>query len=227
MRRPARTRPALAEQIRDTLADRIAAGKYPPGSRLVELHLAKEFGTSQAPVREALRMLEGLRLVESARHRGTHVRHVTDQDVRESNLVRAVLEEAAAWDAAEYYAHHPEAIDELRAATDRMAAAAEAEDLGEMQANNVVFHRAIVVASGNRILRETWESMALRPMGVFTYLRKGYHLGIGVAQHRWIIEALVAGDGPEAGRRLREHALHFARLHAAGAGDQGGSGSSA
>ena len=49
------TRHSVREQIRDALMARILDGSYAPGQRLVELQLAGEFESSQAPVREALR----------------------------------------------------------------------------------------------------------------------------------------------------------------------------
>ena len=51
-------RQTLSEQIKDHLAQQIASGALAPGDRLVELSIARDMGTSQAPVREALRDLE-------------------------------------------------------------------------------------------------------------------------------------------------------------------------
>src|SRR5438105_15193550 len=59
------TRTVLREQLKEQLLARILDGEYEPGERLVETQIAKEFGTSQAPVREALRDLEALRLVQT------------------------------------------------------------------------------------------------------------------------------------------------------------------
>jgi DNA-binding FadR family transcriptional regulator len=64
----------LREQVKALIADRIENGTYTAGERLVETRIAEELGTSQAPVREALRELELLRYVESAPFRGAWVR---------------------------------------------------------------------------------------------------------------------------------------------------------
>ena len=53
-------RNVLAEQVKDRLLQDILAGVYPPNSRIVETRVARDLGTSQAPVREALRGLEAL-----------------------------------------------------------------------------------------------------------------------------------------------------------------------
>ena len=58
------SRTVLADQVRDRLLEAILAGHYPPNSRIVETRVARELGTSQAPVREALRGLEALGRVE-------------------------------------------------------------------------------------------------------------------------------------------------------------------
>ena len=51
------SRTVLREQVKDVLLQRIASGELQPGERLVETRIAQELGTSQAPVREALRDL--------------------------------------------------------------------------------------------------------------------------------------------------------------------------
>lgn len=77
--------------------ERVVDGTYPPGTRLVELALAlaREFGVSQAPVREALRELAAIRLVYTALRKGTFVRAASQEDLAEVYLVRMALEETA------------------------------------------------------------------------------------------------------------------------------------
>ena len=70
------SRTVLREQVKDVLLQRIVSGELKPGERLVETRIAQELGTSQAPVREALRDLQLLRLVESEPFRGSRVRVV-------------------------------------------------------------------------------------------------------------------------------------------------------
>jgi DNA-binding GntR family transcriptional regulator len=89
------SRTVLREQVKDILLHRIVSGQLKPGERLVETRIASELGTSQAPVREALRDLELLRLVESEPFRGARVREFGDSELIEVYPVRAVLEELA------------------------------------------------------------------------------------------------------------------------------------
>src|SRR4051795_10777818 len=85
----------LREQVKDLLLERILDGTYAPGDRIVETRIAQELGTSQAPVREALRELESLRFVESEPFRGARVRAVSPEEMIEIYPVRAALEEVA------------------------------------------------------------------------------------------------------------------------------------
>ena len=85
----------IGARIRNVLLSRIVEGEYAPGARLVELQLAKEFGSSQAPVREALRELETAGLVTIKPRRGTFVNDYHARAQHEIYEVRGALEEAA------------------------------------------------------------------------------------------------------------------------------------
>src|SRR5262245_30814333 len=92
MGEPALKRICMRDRIRDALVARILDGTYPAGTQLKELSLAREFNVSQAPIREALRELEGSGLVTSERYRGTHVRGADLEEMRESYELRATIE---------------------------------------------------------------------------------------------------------------------------------------
>ena len=94
-------RPAMAinlplrQRLKEELLRRILGGHYDPGERLVELRIAEEFGTSQGPVREALRDLEATGLVTAIPRRGTYVSDAMGEGLREIYTVRGALEEQA------------------------------------------------------------------------------------------------------------------------------------
>ena len=71
---PILSRAVLADQVKDRLLEDILTGRLPPGSRIIETKIARQLGTSQAPVREALRGLEALGVVEITPFRGSCVR---------------------------------------------------------------------------------------------------------------------------------------------------------
>jgi DNA-binding GntR family transcriptional regulator len=205
------TRAVFREQIKDVLMQRIVDGYYEPGQRVVELRIAEEFGVSQAPVREALRELEILRLVESEPFRGARVRAIRAEEIAESYPVRAALEELAAKLAAERLAGAAAPLEtEIRA----MRAAALDGDLRAFVRHDVAFHRVFVDASANRTLVEVWESLHVDLRTRFTLIQRLGDLADVAESHVPIMEALDAGDAPRAGRLVREHIEGFGRWFA-------------
>ncbi|MFZ0501065.1 MAG: GntR family transcriptional regulator [Steroidobacteraceae bacterium] len=154
MSEPASKGKCTRRRIRDVLVARILDGTYPAGTRLKELTLAREFDVSQAPIREALRELEGSGLVASERYRGTRVRGADYRDLRESYELRLVMEERALELAAPFSA---ELIEDLAARVRAMASAAEATDTERYIDEALGFHRRLVEASGNRTFLTVWD----------------------------------------------------------------------
>lgn len=205
-------RAVLSEQIRETLIQRILEGKYQPGVRLVESQIAREFGVSQSPVREALRDLVAMRFVEVEPYKGARVRAVDPKEIAEVYPVRAVLEELAGQLAAPKLQG---SVGELEAIYDEMRAAAIAGEVNALTALDVKFHRRIVQAAGNRVLEETWDSLRIESRTQVTTVKLMLsNLGlITVAEmHRPIIEALRSGNPKALGSELRRHVLRFAEL---------------
>ena len=204
-------RAVFREQIKDVLMQRIVDGEYEPGERIVELRIAEEFGVSQAPVREALRELESLRLVESEPFRGARVRAVRADEIAESYPVRAALEELAAKLAAERLAG---AAAPLQAEIDAMRAAAVDGDLRAFVRHDVAFHRVFVEASANLTLVEVWQSLHVDLRTRFTLIQRLEDLAEVAESHVPIMRALDAGDAERAGRVVREHIEGFGRWFA-------------
>jgi DNA-binding GntR family transcriptional regulator len=200
-------RQCMSDRIRRTLATRIFNGSLKPGERLIELAIAREFDTSQTPVREALRKLESQRLVETVPYRGTRVRAVSDQEMQEAYAVRAVLEQMAAETAASALLGN---VSELRSHLAKLHAAATSGDREAYVEHNMRLHRSIVVAAKNQVLLHVWESLDFetksrqRIAGIAADV-----LAKLVWQHDPVVDALEAGDGQLAGRLLRDHAEWF------------------
>jgi DNA-binding GntR family transcriptional regulator len=201
------TRSVLRDQIKDVIVERILDGSYGPGARIVETRVAEEFGVSQAPVREALRELELLRLVVSEPFRGARVREITTEELAEIYPVRAALEEVAARAAAPAMRG---AVAVLEAELAGMRAAAGTRDVHEFVVHDVAFHRAIVTASGNRTLEELWGSLHVDLRTTITLVRRAEDLGEVAESHVVVMEALAAGDPERSARVLRAHIESFA-----------------
>ena len=200
------TRTSLRAQIKEILLARILKGEYKPGDRIVELQIAQEFGTSQAPVRESLRELEALGFVIAEPYRGTYVREITKATLAEVYPVRAALEEVAARAAAKYLAGNITALEEEFKA---MQEAAAEGVLTEEVHHDVEFHRIIVEASGNRILLDLWTALRIEARTMISVLASTIDPMELAEMHRPILEALAEGDGEKAGRIIRTHIEYF------------------
>ena len=196
------SRTVLREQIRELLLERILKGELQPGDRLVELQIAQELGTSQAPVREALRELQSLGFVEHEPYRGTRVRRITEGELAEIYPVRAALEELAAQEAASKLDGK---VEELEREFEAMREAADRDDLQDLAAHDATFHRLIVEAAGNKVLLDTWRTLRVEARVVVTALKTDIDLQELAELHRPLLEALKEGSPEKAGGALREH----------------------
>jgi DNA-binding GntR family transcriptional regulator len=205
----------MKDQIRALLLRRIVSGVYAPGERLLEMGIAREMNTSQAPVREALRELEALRVVETERYRGTRVRRISDREMHEAFYVRGLLDEAAARLAAPSIQKDSS---RLRHLLDKLLKAAKRGQPEEYAQANHAFHRAIVEASGNQVLLKIWDSLSMESLSRLRLVQIGLRFRKSAPEHAGMVEALERGDGPLAGRLLRRHAHSFLGEAAQGAG---------
>ena len=196
------TRAMLGQQIREILLERIFKGELQPGDRIVELQLANELGTSQAPVREALRELQSLGFVEHEPYRGTRVRRITEEELAEIFPVRAALEELAAQEAASRLNGR---VEELERGFEAMRAAAGRKDLQDLAGHDARFHRLIVEAAENKVLLDLWKTLRVEARVVVTALKTDIDLDELAEMHRPLLEALAEGSPEKAGRALRYH----------------------
>jgi DNA-binding GntR family transcriptional regulator len=196
----------MAERVKQELLRRIMQGVLAPGTRLVELQIARDLNTSQGPVREALRELEAMDLVTTEPYKGSRVREVTPKDIREAYVVRASLEELAARLAAPHFKGSVVALRDEAAA---IRTAARKKDIEAYTLHDVNFHRLIVAGASNRILLRTWDSLAFE-VRIQVRLSTGKFDLLGAQQAHWrIIDSLEKGEGQRAGELLREHISAF------------------
>lgn len=91
IRTPAESIP-VRERAYEHLKASILSGRFNPGERLAEEHLAKELGISRTPIREALHKLESEGLIKPLATRGFVASQDSQEDVEELFEIRAVLE---------------------------------------------------------------------------------------------------------------------------------------
>jgi len=197
-------RVSLSQQIRDQLLDRIMHGELHPGNRLVELKIAAEFSTSQAPVREALRELETMGVVETLPNKGARVRTISNQELRQLYDVRAQLESYAAQLTTE---KGSQLKSRLKEAVTAMRKAARESDSTAFANHNSRFHRIIVESSGNTVLLELWETLNVQTRTMTNVTRTRRNLMELADSHLEIIEAIAGGNPEKALTTAKQHVL--------------------
>jgi DNA-binding GntR family transcriptional regulator len=196
------------EQVADVLRDAITDGTLEPGERLTEIGLSTQFGTSRAPVREALRQLEQEGLVISYPYRGTEVLGVSQEEIEQVLVpVRVTLERFAFVKAAERLT--PDDVDRLNALVDDMASAA--EDPGRLADDDVAFHKTVMTLSGQPHCLQIWSSLQPRVKAYFRRDAAYYDDPRVVAeQHRELLRALESRDAAVLEAAVTDHIhLHF------------------
>jgi DNA-binding GntR family transcriptional regulator len=192
--------PTTATKVVEALRRDIVGGRYRPGARLKIQDLAARYDVSMMPVREALRQLEGERLITLDAHRGATVRAVTVRFVRDLYGVRDALEGLLVERCARL-ATDAEilAIEALAAAWET---AADRGDAARLLEANRRLHEKI-----NRI-GENEEAFHLLSSGWPLILALRLQIGFGARrlneirdQHRALVAAIAARD-PAAARRI-------------------------
>ena len=201
-------RTVLREQIKEILLERILRGELEPGERLVETRLARELGTSQAPVREALRDLQLMRLVESEPFRGARVRAVDDEQLLPVFPVRMALEELAAREAARGDGD----IGPLEREVEEMRAAAQAGDWRAQISHDLAFHRTVIEMAGNEPLLQSWLVLGVEVSTAFATYWTYWDQADLAEFHVPILEAIRDGDAARAGAEARRHVRRTERV---------------
>jgi DNA-binding GntR family transcriptional regulator len=201
----------LVEIVLEQITDAIVTGRLTPGERLVEARLGDQLGVSRGPVREALRRLEQMGLVEKTPYQGTFVSDLSDQDVEELHGVRVPLEGLAARLAAKR--SEPKLLDTLKTILDEMREAGTAGDPGRMVELDMAFHNALIELSGHRLLGELWLTVSIRLHRFLLLKRKRLYdtLGEAAPLHEPIVHAIASGDADQAEAEVLHHLSEAAK----------------
>ena len=204
-------RKVFREEIRNAIRDAIFAGKLNPGDRIIETFWAQELGVSQGPVREAIRDLEAMGLVETVPFKGSRVRLLTEKDVRDNYSVRICLESKSIRDAITELSEEElvQLVRQLEGILAEMDECAKQGDLKSFSACDELFHRAIIDATGNQVLLKMWEQCNMRNWFRFSALTDAESLKQLQSGHQHIFAAIVAKDVEEATSTLENHLVNL------------------
>jgi DNA-binding GntR family transcriptional regulator len=181
---------STGDSIAHALREEILSGRLVGGERLVEEAIAKQYGVSRVPVREALSRLQSEGFVTIVRYRGAAVSETLVQDSRELLQIRRGLEVLAAQLAAE---------NRGGAVADELAAIADDRSDGQ-RTGATPFHQLVAAASGNRQLEEMLAGVNRRVQWGL-----GHNPDASTSDHRVLAIAIVNGSVMQAGYLMDEH----------------------
>lgn len=204
----------LRGEIRRVLVDGLLSGRWKPGERIVERRIASELNVSQAPVREALRELEAVRLIESEPNKGARVRDFGVADMAEIYQVRAGLELVAAELALPRLAADTAPL--LRE-VDLLRESTRGNDTEGQIRHSVEFHREIIRAADNQVLLHTWESLGVEIWTALSVRWLNMPLHAKVTDHARIAQAFSDAD-PQVGRKVSDHVRNYVQAAVAARG---------
>lgn len=217
--------PKLAERVARGLAQAIQNGSLPAGSRLpTEQSLCDQYGVSRTVVREAISMLKREELVASRQGSGTYVNpnptialrlnapEANTQSVSEILEIRSALEVKAAELAARR--GDKAAIRAMRNALEELEDAVERGEDGVRE--DLAFHRAIVIATGNEHFVATVDFLHQLLYRAISVTRRNEarhppYMRQVDDEHRAILQAISLGDAQAAGLAAGRHLLNAER----------------
>lgn len=192
------------DQMVRLLADDIVSGSLRPGEKLDEGSLAERFNVSRTPVREALRQLAAMDLVERRPNRGAMVATITDEQLADMFESMAELEAVCASLAAQRMTvAERHALEELHRGS---AALVRGGALDDYEAVNTRFHSMLYDGSHSNYLRDLVISVRnrLAPFRRAQFRVLG-RLGKSWEEHDAIVAAILRGDAAGAAGATRAH----------------------
>jgi DNA-binding GntR family transcriptional regulator len=194
-------------KIYEDLKQKIISGEYPALASLLEMELASNYGVSRNTVKKALLMLERENLVIVEPNKGTKVKSVSIEEVKEFLELRAALERFIAGKTVPVIS--PEDLDTLQNILQAMKQNIQERDLLEYSKNNLRFHDVIYRACPNQTAVEMTVRLKtqMRKYNSKTILAPGRDAS-SFSEHSAILAAFRNRDVPEAEKLVERHILN-------------------
>jgi len=194
------------QKVIQKLTEEILSGKRAGGSPLRELTIAKELGTSQGPVREALRELQGLGYVTYKPRCGCSVTQFSEEYLLETYDVREALELFAVKKCVPLLISDNNKKREFEEIFTNLM---NSTTLIEFSENDLVFHRFIISSVNSPLFDEQWNRVINRSQVAALLLQKNYSVDKAVAAHKNLGTQLLAGNITQS---LSEVETHYQSL---------------
>jgi DNA-binding GntR family transcriptional regulator len=200
-------RDTTAKVVAERLREEIQTGSLAPGTRLRQNDVAKRFGVSTTPVREAFAQLQAEGLVRIDPHRGAVVFHPSVDDVLEFYEIREALESLAVAQAIPKL--DDDTAEELADLIERMR---HAEDPRAWLQLNDEFHLRLYESAGRPRLSALIDNLrdASAPY-IHMFVASRPLNERANEEHQEVLDACVAGNVQAAKRAIREHLRHASR----------------
>lgn len=200
----------LSGRVWRMLENGILTGKYPVGSSLTEQTISQDCGVSRTPARAALQRLEQEGLVKLVPNKGAVVLGISPKDLIDIYKIRMRVEGLAAAMAAGRLTQEDKA--RLQESVELAEFYIARGDAGKLRDLDSDFHEILFLASGSRMVCQTLTELHHK-IGVWRAksLNDPVRVRESVAEHRAILDALVAGDATLADTLVSQHverALH-------------------
>ena len=194
----------LYEEVADQLRVRIFAHDLAPGAWIDEQSLAKEFGISRTPLREAIKVLAAEGLITMKLRRGAYVTEVNRSDLEQIFTILSLLEGEAAKEAA--IKAKEKDLNDLDDMHLRLEKAAADRNLDQFFEINVRFHERIIAIADNPWMTGVIADLrkVLKLQRKDSLSRSG-RLQSSLSEHREILKALLKRDPIAAEQAMRTH----------------------
>lgn len=196
-------RPLYRDEIKEVLMDAIVSGELKPGDRIVETRWARELGVSQSPIREALRELEMIGLVENIPYKGSIVCELRHKDLIDTLRVRIALETLAVMDAAN--ADIDDMIPAMEESLNGMISCAEKDDVKGFSYNDAKFHETFVEHSDNEVLKRLWRQCYISDNTSMSTIMLNTSLMELAKRHEILCEAIKSKNERKAREEIESH----------------------
>ncbi|MHA6797279.1 GntR family transcriptional regulator (plasmid) [Pseudonocardia bannensis] len=211
----------LVDETAHRIQQRIIQGELPVGTWLRQNRLATDLGVSRTPVREALRKLQAVGLVEVVPRRGALVRPLDARKLSDAFIVRAELEGLAAELAAELA--DDDQLERLQKAVAMFDESVEELDVRPVQSweeatwrANSLIHEIILEAADNFCLTRSLEDPHLLVSSNVAWTtvltRRTHILRRNMNEHHEIVDAIQQHDGAKARAAMRRHVLRTGEI---------------
>ncbi|MFF4171702.1 GntR family transcriptional regulator [Streptomyces sp. NPDC001744] len=199
-----------AHSVCTAIRDDIVSGVFARGSRLTEERLARRYGVSRVPVREALRTLESEGFVLTRRHAGAHVAEPTEREAADLLDMRTLLEPLGAARAAQRRTEaHLKVLRGLVRLGQERAGRGRDEDLRPLGG---WFHETLAQACGSPALTALLTQLRHKIAWVYAVERPARPADVW-AEHGAIVDAVARGDAERARALTALHAERSLSLH--------------